>query len=60
MLVLARKYCLFYLHSILAENFLLRFVREDGTYNYVSARFPGDAELLAKKTVALVQQSLQS
>jgi hypothetical protein len=60
MLVLARKYCLFYLHSILAEIFLLRFVREDETYNYVSARFPGDAELLAKKTVALVQQSLQS
>lgn len=30
------------------------FVVEDETFNYVSARFPGDAELLGEKLVALV------
>lgn len=31
------------------------FVIEDDTYNYISARFPGDVELLGEKLVSLVQ-----
>jgi hypothetical protein len=31
------------------------FVVEDEKYNYISARFPGDVDLLAEKMVALVQ-----
>lgn len=31
---------------------LFRFVVEDETYNYVSARFPGDVALLSEKLVA--------
>ncbi|KAF3763640.1 class I glutamine amidotransferase-like protein [Cryphonectria parasitica EP155] len=34
------------------------FVVEDDTYNYISARFPGDIDLFSKKVVQLVQ-SLQ-
>jgi hypothetical protein len=30
-------------------------VVEDPKYNYISARFPGDAELLAEKAVAMVK-----
>jgi hypothetical protein len=30
-------------------------VVEDQKYNYISARFPGDAQALAEKVVALVQ-----
>jgi hypothetical protein len=30
-------------------------VVEDKKYNYISARFPGDVEMLAEKTVALVK-----
>ena len=41
-----------------AENF--RFTREDENYNYISARFPPDAKLLAEKTIALVQKSLDT
>jgi hypothetical protein len=32
---------------------------EDEKYNYISARFPGDAALLAEKLVALAQQQQQ-
>jgi hypothetical protein len=32
-----------------------RFVVEDKKYNYITARFPGDADLLAEKTVAMVK-----
>lgn len=32
-----------------------RFVVQDQKYNYISARFPGDAQALAEKVVALVQ-----
>ena len=32
-----------------------RFVVEDKKYNYISARFPGDIEMLAKKAVGLVK-----
>jgi hypothetical protein len=35
-----------------------RFVVEDKKYNYISARFPADAWLLAEKTVELVKESL--
>jgi hypothetical protein len=31
---------------------------QDEKYNYISARFPADVELLAEKTIALVQSSL--
>jgi len=34
------------------------FVVEDDKYNYLSARFPPDAQLLAEKTITLVQRSL--
>ncbi|KAL2071980.1 hypothetical protein VTL71DRAFT_11323 [Oculimacula yallundae] len=34
------------------------FVVEDEKYNYISARFPPDAQLLAEKTIALVRNSL--
>lgn len=34
------------------------FVVEDQRYNYLSARFPPDAQLLAEKTIALVQSSM--
>ncbi|KAK0106204.1 hypothetical protein ONS96_003848 [Cadophora gregata f. sp. sojae] len=34
------------------------FVVEDQKYNYISARFPPDAQLLAEKTVALVRSTL--
>ncbi|KAH6721651.1 class I glutamine amidotransferase-like protein [Leptodontidium sp. 2 PMI_412] len=34
------------------------FVVEDEKYNYISARFPPDAQLLAEKTIALVQRTL--
>ncbi|KAH7395461.1 class I glutamine amidotransferase-like protein [Cadophora sp. MPI-SDFR-AT-0126] len=37
---------------------LTPFVVEDQKYNYVSARFPPDAQLLAEKTIALVQSTL--
>jgi hypothetical protein len=40
----------------LADNF--RFVVQDEKYNYVSARFPADAELLAEKTIALVKNTM--
>jgi hypothetical protein len=33
-----------------------RFVVEDSKYNYLSGRFPPDAELLAKKAVAMVNE----
>jgi hypothetical protein len=33
----------------------LSFVVEDKKYNYISARFPGDVDLLAEKTVALIK-----
>jgi len=33
---------------------------EDPKYNYLSARFPPDAELLAKKAVALVNEVTKS
>ncbi|MCJ1457619.1 hypothetical protein MMC28_007987 [Mycoblastus sanguinarius] len=36
------------------------FTREDENYNYISARFPPDAKLLAEKTIALVQKSLDT
>lgn len=36
------------------------FVVEDEKYNYISARFPGDADLFAEKTVALVKASMSS
>ncbi|KAI9681021.1 MAG: hypothetical protein M1822_007095 [Bathelium mastoideum] len=35
------------------------FVVEDETYNYVSGRFPPDAQLLAEKTIALVKSVTQ-
>lgn len=35
------------------------FVVEDEKYNYISARFPGDADLLAQKLVTLAQQQHQ-
>ncbi|KXS16999.1 ThiJ/PfpI family protein [Gonapodya prolifera JEL478] len=34
------------------------FVVEDRNYNYLSARFPGDAELIATKTVEAVRKAL--
>ncbi|TVY17345.1 Uncharacterized protein LARI1_G003465 [Lachnellula arida] len=34
------------------------FVVQDEKYNYISARFPADAQLLAEKTIALVQSSM--
>jgi len=34
------------------------FVVQDEKYNYISARFPGDAELLAEQTIALVKESM--
>jgi hypothetical protein len=34
-----------------------RFVVEDEKYNYVSARFPGDAQLLADTVIKLVQST---
>jgi len=34
------------------------FVVEDEKYNYISARFPPDAQLLADRTIALVQKNL--
>jgi hypothetical protein len=36
-----------------------RFVVEDEKYNYISARFPADAGLLAERTIALVRSSLE-
>lgn len=33
-----------------------RFVVEDEKYNYLSGRFPPDAELLAKNTVEMVKR----
>jgi hypothetical protein len=38
-----------------ASNDSLRFVVEDEQYNYISARFPGDAEEMARKLVDLVK-----
>jgi hypothetical protein len=35
----------------------MRFIVEDKKYNYMSARFPGDAELLAEKVVAMVKKN---
>ncbi|KAE8445531.1 hypothetical protein EG329_013294 [Mollisiaceae sp. DMI_Dod_QoI] len=35
-----------------------QFVVVDEMYNYISARFPPDAKLLAEKTIALVQSSM--
>lgn len=32
-----------------------RFVAEDPNYNYLSGRWPGDAELLAKKLIEMVE-----
>ncbi|KAH6682474.1 class I glutamine amidotransferase-like protein [Halenospora varia] len=34
------------------------FVVQDEKYNYISARFPADAQLLAEQTIALVQGSM--
>ncbi|RDL34779.1 Class I glutamine amidotransferase-like protein [Venustampulla echinocandica] len=34
------------------------FVVQDDTYNYLSARFPGDVQLLAEETIALVQSTM--
>jgi hypothetical protein len=36
----------------------VRFVVEDEKYNYISARFPADAQLLAEKVVALVKSNM--
>lgn len=36
------------------------FIHEDGKYNYVSGRFPPDAEVLAKRCVELVRGVYQS
>ncbi|KAG9228906.1 class I glutamine amidotransferase-like protein [Amylocarpus encephaloides] len=36
------------------------FVVEDKKYNYLSGRFPNDAQLLAERTIALVQGTLAS
>lgn len=36
---------------------MFRFVVEDEKYNYVSARFPPDAQLLAEKAIALVKSA---
>ncbi|KAI9731204.1 MAG: hypothetical protein M1834_005397 [Cirrosporium novae-zelandiae] len=33
------------------------FIHEDENYNYISGRFPPDAQLLAEKTIALVQRN---
>lgn len=33
----------------------LSFVVEDENFNYITARYPGDAELLSQKLVKLVQ-----
>ena len=33
---------------------------EDEKYNYVSARFPGDVQLLANTIVALVKKNMRS
>ncbi|TVY26242.1 Uncharacterized protein LHYA1_G004961 [Lachnellula hyalina] len=35
-----------------------RFVVQDEKYNYISGRFPADAQMLARKTIALVQGSV--
>ncbi|KAF2103994.1 class I glutamine amidotransferase-like protein [Rhizodiscina lignyota] len=36
------------------------FIVEDPNYNYLSARFPGDAELLASKAVEMVSSAVKS
>jgi hypothetical protein len=36
-----------------------RFVVEDARYNYVSARYPGDAEKLAERLVELVKDNME-
>jgi len=36
-----------------------RLVVEDEKYNYISARYPGDAELLSEKLVAMVKRNVQ-
>jgi hypothetical protein len=35
-----------------------RFVVQDEKYNYLSGRFPNDAQLLAEKTIALVKSTM--
>ncbi len=37
---------------------IYRFVVQDNKYNYLSGRFPNDAQLLAEKTIALVKSTL--
>jgi hypothetical protein len=39
---------------------IFRFVVQDEKYNYISARFPADAQLLAEQTVKLVQDNMLS
>ena len=38
---------------------ICRFVVEDDKYNYLSARFPPDAELLAEKAIEMVRKATQ-
>lgn len=35
-----------------------RFVVQDEKYNYLSGRFPNDAQLLAEQTIALVKSTM--
>lgn len=36
-------------------KYVVSFIREDETYNYISGRFPPDADLLAQKSIELVK-----
>lgn len=42
--------------NTVTDRTLNRFVVEDETYNYISARFPGDIDLFANKVVQMVQK----
>lgn len=59
LLITALFFCPEEIYTHLTDR-IIRFVIEDKSYNYISARFPGDAKLLGETIVKRIKEATNS